>query len=206
MATVHVVDDHDAFRESVRFLLETHGIEVFDYPSGAVFLGALAELDRNKTACILSDVRMPAMSGLDLQQELVKRECKYPLVFITAHGDVQLAVQALHNGAVNFLEKPFSEEQLVNAVQLALERYSAQPPEEKKRSSGDSLLQTLSPRERQVLALVLKGKLNKLIADELGISIKTVELHRGRMMEKMRAKSLAQLFQIVMNHNGDLSC
>jgi FixJ family two-component response regulator len=206
MTVVHIIDDHDAFRASVRFLLDTHDIEVHDYPSGTAFLLAFAELDRTKPACILSDIRMPAMSGLELQQELLKRECEYPVIFITAHGDVKLAVQALQNGAANFLEKPFSEDQLVQAVQLALEKYSARSRGENNSPPGVSLVQTLSPRERQVLALVLKGKLNKVIADELGISIKTVELHRGRMMEKMQARSLAQLFQTVMNHNGDLSC
>lgn len=192
---LYLVDDNDGFRESTAWLLETAGYEVSPYPSGPAFLEALADGLPEDAHCLVSDIRMPEMSGLQLQDELIRRGIRMPLVFVTAHGDVPLAVEAMRKGASNFLEKPFSEEALTEAVEVALA--SA------REAGGDSaaLLAKLSPRERQVLDLVVASKPNKIIADILGISIKTVELHRANMMQKLGVRSLPDLMKVALSHD-----
>jgi two-component system response regulator FixJ len=195
---VYLVDDNDGFRDSTAWLLETAGYEVEAFASGPVFLDAYAgHRHGDASECLVSDIRMPGMSGLQLQDELSRRGIQLPLVFVTAHGDVPLAVEAMRKGASNFLEKPFSEEALVDALRTALANA-------RNRGNGggmaNELLARLSPRERQVLDLVVASKPNKIIADILGISIKTVELHRANMMSKLGVRSLPELMKVALGH------
>ena len=191
---VYLVDDNDGFRESTAWLLETAGFEPLAYASGAAFLAAY-DGQRHGAAdeCLVSDIRMPQMSGLQLQEELVRRGIRLPLVFVTAHGDVPLAVEAMRKGASNFLEKPFTDEALVQAIRAALSSRQQAP-------ARNGALAKLSPRERQVLDLVVASKPNKIIADILGISIKTVELHRANMMSKLGVRSLPELMKVALGH------
>ena len=194
---VYLVDDNDGFRDSTSWLLETAGFEVESFASGPAFLEAYAgRRHGDASECLVSDIRMPEMSGLQLQDELKRRGIDLPLVFVTAHGDVPLAVEAMRKGASNFLEKPFSEDALVEALRTALAHA-------RNRGSGgmaNELLAKLSPRERQVLDLVVASKPNKIIADILGISIKTVELHRANMMGKLGVRSLPELMKVALGH------
>lgn len=191
-AHVFLVDDNDEFRESTRWLLEDAGFVVSDFASGA---DLLRELDRTPAppACIVSDVRMPQMSGIELQHELKRRNVELPLIFVTAHADVPLAVEAMRNGAANFIEKPFDPLMLVHALRTVTDRTTASP-------ANAAAIEKLTPRERQVLELVVAGKLNKTIADVLGISIKTVELHRSNLMQKLGARNVAEVIRIALGH------
>jgi FixJ family two-component response regulator len=193
-ARVYLVDDNDAFRDSTAWLLETAGYEVLAFDSGSAFLHAYPGVRQDADECLVSDMRMPHMSGLQLQEELIRRGARLPLVFVTAHGDVPLAVEAMRKGASNFLEKPFSDEALTGAVDVALANARKGAG-----SAEAALLATLSPREKQVLDLVVASKPNKIIADILGISIKTVELHRANMMHKLGVRSLPELMKVALN-------
>jgi FixJ family two-component response regulator len=197
--TVFLVDDNDAFRQSTRWLLESHGLRVSAFKNGRDFLDAYAPAPAGrKPECLLLDVRMPGLTGLQVHEELVQRNANVPVIFITAHGDVPLAVEAMRRGAFDFLEKPFTDDVLVSAIGSALARDDEQMSRDREAANARARLDALTPRERQVLDLVVEGALNKTIADRLGISIKTVELHRSRVMEKMRALSLAQLIQMTV--------
>ena len=194
-ALVYLVDDNDGFRDSTAWLLETAGFEPRPYPSAAAFLAAYeGERHGARDECLVSDIRMPGMSGLQLQDELARRGIRLPVVFVTAHGDVPLAVEAMRKGASNFLEKPFSEQALVHAIGAAFASRSGHGPQH------NPSLEKLSPRERQVLDLVVASKPNKIIADILGISIKTVELHRANMMAKLGVRSLPELMKVALGH------
>lgn len=193
-ARVYLVDDNDAFRDSTAWLLETAGYEVTGFDSGDAFLEAYAAGRHDAGECLVSDMRMPHMSGLQLQEELIRRGIRLPLVFVTAHGDVPLAVEAMRKGASNFLEKPFSDEALTDAVDVALAHARSGAG-----GAEHALLAKLSPREKQVLDLVVASKPNKIIADILGISIKTVELHRANMMHKLGVRSLPELMKVALN-------
>lgn len=192
-ATVFLVDDNDGFRDSTAWLLETAGYAVRPFPSGSEFLDAYSAARHEGEHCLVSDIRMPQMSGLQLQEELLRRGIRIPLVFVTAHGDVPLAVEAMRKGASNFLEKPFSDEALTEAVEVALANARNGG------GGGAALLAKLSPREKQVLDLVVASKPNKIIADILGISIKTVELHRANMMHKLGVRSVPELMKVALN-------
>ncbi|MBS7458768.1 response regulator transcription factor [Coralloluteibacterium stylophorae] len=191
-ARIFLVDDNAPFRDSTAWLLETAGFAVEAFASGREFLAGYASTRHGAQDCLVSDIRMPEMSGLQLQDELRRRGSTLPVVFVTAHGDVPLAVEAMRKGASNFLEKPFGDEALLQAVRTALA--SA-------RAGGQcARLEKLSPRERQVLDLVVASKPNKVIADVLGISIKTVELHRANMMGKLGVRSLPELMKVALGH------
>ena len=192
-ARVYLVDDNDAFRDSTAWLLETAGYDVLAFNGGDAFLEAYAGHRHDAGECLVSDMRMPQMSGLQLQEELNRRGVRLPLVFVTAHGDVPLAVEAMRKGASNFLEKPFTDEALLQAIRTAVAARREQAP-----AQGEALAR-LSPRERQVLDLVVASKPNKIIADILGISIKTVELHRANMMHKLGVRSLPELMKVALN-------
>jgi two-component system, LuxR family, response regulator DctR len=175
---VYVVDDDDAVRSAVSLLFRTADLEVETFSSAAAFLER-AELERR--CCVLLDIRMPGMSGTDLHDELIGRGVRAPVIFITGHGDIPMAVEAIKKGAYNFIEKPFDEERLLGQVLAALEN---QPQD-----------LALSTRQRAVLERVLEGKPNRLIAAELGISLKTVEFHRARIMERLGVRTAAELFR-----------
>ncbi|MDT0498220.1 response regulator [Algiphilus sp. W345] len=195
---VFLVDDNEPFRRSTAWLLEAADLDVRDFPSGPGLLDTIAQESPTTTAsCLISDVRMPGMSGLELMEELRRREVRLPIVFVTAHGDVPLAVEAMRRGASNFIEKPFEGETLVHAVRIAVHE---PPPASRNPSQCEEKLSRLTPRERQVMDLVVTGKLNKTIADALDISIKTVELHRANMMSKLGARNVPQLVRLVLGY------
>jgi FixJ family two-component response regulator len=193
---IYIIDDDEALRDSLVWLLESNGYRVVAYESAERFLDIY---DHTLTGCLVLDVRMPGMSGLELFEELKRRCCTLPVIFITGHGDVPMAVAALKKGAVDFIEKPFSDRDMLGLIEpcLATERENRL----KRRQEADTArrLGQLTQREREVLDLIIVGKLNKQIADVLGISIKTVEVHRARVMEKMGAHSLAELVQHVVS-------
>ena len=195
---VYLVDDNESFRRSTAWLLEAAGLDVLDFPGGPVLLSAFEkEAPQTGNACIVSDVRMPQMSGLELLEELRSKQITLPLIFVTAHGDVPLAVEAMRRGARHFIEKPFEGDTLIGAVKLVLNEPVAPAAPS---AEGNVKLSKLTPRERQVLDLVVTGKLNKTIADVLGISIKTVELHRANMMSKLEVRNVPELVRLVLGH------
>jgi FixJ family two-component response regulator len=199
-AQIFLVDDNDAFRASTRWLLQGHGYRVDAFSEPRHFLAYVdAGPPRVSRSCVLLDIRMPEMSGLEVQDALRQRGCDLPIVFISGHGDVPLAVEVMRRGAIHFLEKPFNDDALIAALEDALQRAENVAQQGPGDEQATRRLARLTARERQVLDLVVKGKLNKVIADQLGISIKTVELHRSRVMQKMQATSIAQLVQIVVS-------
>ena len=194
---IHLVDDDAAFRRSMVFLLESMGWPVQAHASAADYLDAgLPALEQ--TGCLLLYVRMPGMSGLELQQALIARGCRLPFVFITGHGDVELAVQAMKHGAFDFLEKPFRDQRLLDVVSAALRQREADlVSSERAQQAGDRLAR-LSPREAEVARLVAQGLPNKLVARELDISEKTVHIHRQHVMEKAEVGSAAELARLML--------
>lgn len=189
---VYLVDDNAPFLASTAWLLETFGFRVQAFDRGPALLAALERAAPASSACVVSDIRMPGMTGLQLLDALQAGGYWLPVVFITGHGDVPLAVEAMRKGASDFLEKPFADEALAAAVRRAGIPTAARAAPDK------ALLDRLSRRERQVLDLVVASKPNKIIADVLGISIKTVELHRKNMMRKLQARSLPELMKRVL--------
>jgi len=197
MATsiVHVIDDDDALRDSLSFLLGTVRLNVKTYESAEAFLAALPDAN---SGCIITDVRMPDMSGVDLLRKLNELQIALPVIIITGHGDVQLAVEAMKIGAADFIEKPFDDEVLLNAVRAALDRWEDKSREISERSSYVEKLEALSSRERDVLEGLIAGKANKVIAFDLGISPRTVEIYRANVMSKTGANSLPELVRMAM--------
>jgi len=197
---VFVIDDDEAVRDSMRWLLEANGFEVSTFASAEEFLAHLP--DPEPTACILLDVRMPGMSGLELHEELLRRGSSLPLIFITGHGDVPMAVSRMKMGAHDFLEKPFSDTQLRQLVSDALARAEAARHDQQAGREASERIDRLTGREHQVLELIVAGRLNKQIADDLGISIKTVEAHRANIMDKLGARTMADLMRIALRANA----
>ncbi|MEQ6289178.1 response regulator transcription factor [Vogesella sp. GCM10023246] len=193
---IHIVDDDEAFRDSLLWLLESHDYQVVCHDSAEGFLASYQP--GQGSGCLILDIRMPGMSGLQLYEELQARGNLWPVIFITGHGDVPMAVQAVKRGAHDFLEKPFNQEALLAAVDSALATAESVRQSESGVQQCETRLATLTAREREVLERVIEGKMNKVIADDLGISIKTVEAHRGKMMDKMGARSIADLVQAVV--------
>jgi FixJ family two-component response regulator len=194
---VYVVDDDEAVRESIQWLLESLSYTVRPFDSAETFL---EQFDDSQVSCLLLDVRMPGMSGLELQQKMLK-ELPYvpPLAFITGHGDVPMAVESMKHGAFDFLQKPFDNRRLLMVVDRMLVKSSKDQEMRKRKSERDSLLERLTNREEQVLRLIVDGRLNKQIADELSISIKTVEAHRANIMEKIGVNTVAELMRVVLH-------
>jgi two-component system, LuxR family, response regulator FixJ len=192
---VFVVDDDRAMRESLRWLLESVGLTVRTYANAADFL---REYEPTQPGCLVLDVRMPGMSGLDLQAELVRRGAGLPTIIVTGHAEVPMAVRAVKAGAVDFIEKPFSDQLLLDRVRQALEIDRLEREVRRRREEARRRLETLSAREREVLMLVAAGKANKEIAAELGLSQKTVEVHRSHVMSKMFVDSLAELIRVAI--------
>ena len=193
-AIVNLVDDDEALRDSLRWLLESAGHVVVAHASAEAFLSAYR---LEQPGCLLLDIRMSGMSGLELQDELIRRGIAIPIIFITGHGDVPTAVSAVKKGAVEFLEKPFNDQVLLGPVNTALAFDAEARTQADGQRSLDARLASLTQREREVLDLVVAGKRNREIAEQLDVSIKTVEAHRARIMQKAGAGTLAELLQVV---------
>jgi two-component system, LuxR family, response regulator FixJ len=194
-AIVHVIDDDEAVRQSIEFLLRTAGVTARTYDSASAFLDALPNIE---SGCIITDVRMPGISGIDLLRRLGEMRIKMPVIVVTGHGDVPLAVEAMKNGAVDFLEKPFDDELLLGSVRSALNRSQENAAREGERAEVEARLSTLTNREREVLEGLVAGKPNKIIAFDLAISPRTVEIYRANVMTKMEAASLSELVRMAL--------
>jgi two-component system response regulator TtrR len=197
--TAFVVDDDEAIRTLWRWLLESNGVAVQTFATAAEFIAAYKD---EGLACLVLDVRLPGMSGLELQEYLKREGIEIPIVFVSGHGDVPTAVSAIKGGAVDFIQKPFGYREVLSIIQRAFERDAEIREKHARRSQVEERLATLTEREREVMRRVIDGKLNKVIADELGISVKTVEFHRAKVMEKMGADSVAGLVQLMIQHPG----
>jgi two-component system response regulator FixJ len=194
--TVFIVDDDDGVRSSIRLLLKSIGLAATPMASAQEFLAAF---DPAQPGCLVLDIRMPAMSGMELQQQLNLRGATIPVIFITGHGDVPMAVEAMQHGAFDFLQKPFRDQDLLDRIQRAIAKDA-----ELRKSLGEHArirerLDELTPREREVLDLMTRGLQNKVIAQDLGVSPRTVEIHRARVMEKMEAQSVAELVRMMLD-------
>jgi two-component system response regulator FixJ len=192
---VHVIDDDDALRESLAFLLRSAKIDVQSYPSATAFLDALPP---PRAGCVITDVRMPGLSGLDLLRRLKDLKVAIPVIVVTGHGDVALAVEAMKIGAVDFLEKPFDDEVLLASVRAALRQHDGVIKRSSERAEIESRLAALSNRETDVLKGLVAGQANKQIAYDLGISPRTVEIYRANLMNKMQAGSLSDLVRMAL--------
>ena len=197
--TVYVVDDDEAVRDSLQWLLEGKGYRVRCFESAESFL---SRYDPREVACLIVDIRMGGMTGLELQSRLIETKSPLPIVFITGHGDVPMAVDSMKKGAMDFIQKPFNETHLVDLVERMLDHAKDTFAESQLAASRDALLGKLTLRESQVLERIVAGRLNKQIADDLGISIKTVEAHRANIMEKLGANTVADLLKIALGQNA----
>ena len=190
---VFVVDDDPSVRRAIKRLLESVGLEVQSFGSAPEFLHSIPDAP----SCLVLDIRLPGISGLDFQRVMAEANIHIPIIFITGHGDVPMTVRAMKAGAVEFLTKPFRDQDLLDAVQFALERDRARHQREAEISTLRERFESLSAREREVVAMVVSGMLNKQIAAEIGTTENTVKVHRSRAMEKMQAQSLAELVKMV---------
>jgi len=196
--TVFIVDDDQAIRTSLKWLIESVGMNAETYASADEFM---RNYYPGRAGCLLLDIRMPGMSGLELQEHFINQDIRIPIIIITGHGDVPMAVRAMKAGAVDFIEKPFNDEQLLGSIRSALSLDNEQRSDQAERARIAALLDQLTSRELEVMEMVTDGKSNKEIATTLGVSAKTVEAHRARVMEKMEASSLAQLVKMVVAAN-----
>jgi FixJ family two-component response regulator len=190
VSRVYIVDDDNAVRSALALLFRTAQLDAEAFPSAHAFLQGA---DLTQRCCVLLDIRMPGMTGTAVHEELLRRNARVPVIFITGHGDIPMAVDAMRKGAFDFIEKPFDDEQLLAQVRAALECFEQGEPE--KAEPGASLEELLSLRQREVLNRVLDGKPSRQIAEELRISVKTVEFHRARIMQKLGVKTAAELFR-----------
>ena len=197
--TVYVVDDDEAVRDSLQWLLEGNDYRVRCYESAEAFL---SRYDTREVACLVADIRMVGMSGMELQDKLIERRSPLPIVFITGHGDVPMAVESMKKGALDFIQKPFQEASLLSIIEKMLDKARGSFAEHQKAANRDALMSKLTTREAQVLERIVAGRLNKQIADDLGISIKTVEAHRANIMEKLNANTVADLLKIALSSNA----
>ena len=196
--TIYVVDDDEAVRDSLQWLLEGKGYRVRCFDSSETFL---TRYDPREVACLFVDIRMNGMSGLERQDKLIERKSPLPIVFITAHGDVPMAVETMKKGALDFIQKPFDENKLFALVEKMQERAQAAFVSHQRANTREILLGKLTNREAQVLERIVAGRLNKQIADDLNISIKTVEAHRANIMEKLGANTVADLLKVALGSN-----
>lgn len=201
-ARVFVVDDDDAIRDSISLLLETVDIPCVAFSTATDFLD---KFDPNAKGCLVLDIRMPKMSGLELQAHLREIDCKLPVVFITGHGDIPMAVEAMRSGAINFIRKPFSEQELLDCVNEALDVETNQRIHHQDVQAMRAKIEKLTPRELEVFERVSSGQANKVIAIELGISERTVEIHRGQVMHKTESRSLPELVRLKLLRDQEAS-
>ena len=199
--TVFVVDDDRAVRESLALLVQSVGLEVETFAGDGEFLDAYGP---ERRGCLITDIRMPGMSGLELQERLTADGYRIPVIVLTGFGDVPAAVRALKGGAVDFVEKPFNPQALLDLVQQAIVKDTELREQAAREADVAERMALLTPREQEVMALVVAGKANKVVAIDLSISERTVELHRGRIMKKMQARSLAELMRIVLPPGHDM--
>lgn len=192
---VHVIDDDEVVRQSLAFLLSSAGLAVRVHESAVAFLDVLPEVQEG---CVVTDIRMPQMDGLELQRRLHEMGTALPVIVMTGHGDVPLAVEAMKAGAIDFIEKPFDDEILLSAIRSALARRARDSERDARRAAIRDRVQRLSEREGEVLERLVAGKVNKVIAYELGISPRTVEIYRANVMTKMQADSLSDLVRMVL--------
>jgi len=200
--SVFIVDDDAAVRDSLSMLLRSVGIQSRAFESGDEFLNAY---QADFAGCILLDIRMPGISGMEVQRQLVEKDCTLPIIFITGHGDIPMAVEAMHLGAHDFVQKPFHDQELLDRIQAALNANREQQDDIELRRSVKERYETLTPREGEVMSAVVKGHANKVIAMDLDLSQRTVEIHRARVMEKMQVRSLAELVKlsVVLDNSSD---
>lgn len=191
---VLIIDDDESVREALLFLMKSVELNAKAYVSAKEFM---AQYETDVPGCLVSDIRMPGMSGLELQQELKKRGSQMPIIFITGHGDIPMAVEAIKHGAEDFLTKPFRDQDLLDCINMAMDKDLEQRHKLDERVSIERCLSTITTRERQVLDRVVAGKANKVIAFELNLSHRTIEVHRSHVMEKMQAHSLAELVKFM---------
>ncbi|MGC7098185.1 response regulator transcription factor [Amycolatopsis lurida] len=194
---VHIVDDDDDVRQSLVFLLESVGVQALTYPDGDAFL---REFDPGEVAVVIVDVRMPGISGFQLQERLLEMDYPGPVVFCSAHGDIPMSVRAVTHGAVDFLEKPYQPQRMLELVQAQLHQARVRFAEHADRRAVQERLRTLTPREREVLRLVIEGLPSQVIARRLGASIKTIDVHRARIKAKTEAESLGALVRDILLH------
>ena len=195
--TVFIIDDDDEVRDAIALLMRSVGLPVEGFDSAQNYL---AQFDAQRPGCLVLDVRMRGMSGLDLQERLASEPLHPPIIMVTGHGDVPMAVRAVKNGAVDFLEKPFNDQVLLDAVHRAFELDAVQRGEASQRADIEQRLSRLTRREREVLDQIAAGKRNKVIAADLGISQSTVEAHRAKVMEKLEARSLSEVMRMLLKH------
>jgi len=191
--TVFVVDDDEPVRDAIGMLLETVDIPYESFPSAQAFLSGY---DNSRTGCLVLDIRMPGMSGLELQEHLIRHSSPIPIVFITGHGDIPMAVEAMKRGAVDFIRKPFRDQELLDRIQEALSQDQDQRAARQNLEDIRARVTSLTPRELEVFQRVAEGQANKVVAIELGISERTVEIHRSQVMQKTRARTLADLVRM----------
>jgi FixJ family two-component response regulator len=190
---VFVIDDDQAVRDSLALLLKSMGQKARLFDSAQAFLD---QYDPDMNGCMVLDIRMPGMSGVELQQRLKAMRCTIPVIFVTGHGDVPMAVEAMHQGAFDFIQKPFRDQELLDRINQALSWDQEHRSEDERRRSVEERFTSLTPREREVMDCVVRGLANKVIAMDLDLSQRTVEIHRARVMEKMNARSLADLVRM----------
>jgi FixJ family two-component response regulator len=195
---VYIVDDDEAVRDSLKWLLEGNGYSVKVFENAEQLLDTQAGQEHSLTGCLILDVRMPGITGIELHDELLTKKINIPVIFITGHGSVTLAVKSMKKGAIDFLEKPFSEEEICKLVDGALKKDRESNDKKENNLKAQCLLAKLTPRENQVLERITAGRLNKQIADDLNISIKTVEAHRANIMTKVEARTVAELIKIAL--------
>ena len=191
---VFVVDDEPSVRSSLKFLISTVGLHVETFDSAEA---ALQRVPPDAPSCLVLDVRLHGLSGLDMQHELGDRNCQIPIVFITGHGDIPMTVRAMKAGAIEFLTKPFRDQDLLDAVRIAIERDRARREREQELTELQNRFNSLTAREQEVISIVVAGKLNKQIADQLGTAENTIKIHRSRAMEKMHAQSVVELVRMM---------
>ena len=195
---VHVIDDDDAVRHSLKFLIECAGLTVRDYAGAVDFLASLPADGLPTPGCIVTDVRMPEMTGVELLARLKELGISDPVIVITGHADVPMAIQAMKAGVADFIEKPFSDEAILGAIRSALAGRQEEAAAAAERRDAQARVNSLSKREREVLDGLVEGKANKVIAYDLGISVRTVEVYRAKVMTKMRARSLSELVRLAL--------